>query len=59
MAVNDEIIKILEDALATLPTKGSLILRCSPRKKQKQSLVTKQSRHVARGGSIEPLLSLE
>ena len=29
--------------MATLPTEGSLILRCSPHKKQKQSLVMKQS----------------
>ena len=32
MGVNDKVKKILEDALSTLPTEGSLILRCSPSK---------------------------
>lgn len=44
MSVNNKVMKILEDALSTLPTEGNLILRCSPSKnRQKRTLATKHS----------------
>ncbi|XP_065920361.1 uncharacterized protein [Dysidea avara] len=40
--INNQIIKVLRNAMITLPTKENLPLRCSPKKKKHTSIITKK-----------------